>query len=232
MENTQNSETKKTVEFPLIGTRAPEFVAQTTHGEIHFPNDYEGRWVILFSHPADFTPVCTTEFITFASRFDEYQALNTDLVGLSIDSVTSHMGWVDSIKTLEWEDHKNVEIPFPIIDDITRNVASKYGMLQGESDTATVRAVFFVDPQGIIRTILYYPASLGRNFDEIHRILIGLQKADKDKVALPADWKPGKDVILPPPKKMEDVAPRLALDGKDGHKVKSWYLTFKEDKEG
>lgn len=231
MENTQNHESQQGTQFPLIGTRAPEFKAKTTHGEMHFPNDYEGRWVILFSHPADFTPVCTTEFITFASRFDEYQALNTDLVGLSIDSVTSHMGWVDSIKSIEWDGHKNVNIPFPIIDDVKREVANKYGMLQGESDTATVRAVFFIDPESKIRTILYYPAALGRNFDEIHRILIGLQKADKDKVALPADWKPGKDVILPPPGTMADVPERLALDGKDGHEVKNWYLTFKKDKE-
>ena len=231
MENNQNQEVQNQVQFPLIGTRAPEFKANTTHGEIHFPNDYEGRWVILFSHPADFTPVCTTEFMTFSDRYQEYQDVNTDLVGLSIDSVTAHMGWVDSIKDIEWGDMKNIEVPFPVIDDVKREVAMKYGMLQGESDTATVRAVFFIDPEGIIRTILYYPASLGRNFDEIYRILIGLQKTDEEGVALPADWAPGKDVLLPPPAKADEVQPRLDMDGKDGVDVKSWYLTFKEDKD-
>lgn len=216
--------------FPIIGRPAPEFVANTTHGKINFPADYEGKWVILFSHPADFTPVCTTEFMTFASMHDEFKELNAELVGLSIDSVHAHLGWVEAIKGYTWGDIKNPEVKFPIIDDVKMEVATKYGMLQGESDTAAVRAVFFIDPKGIMRTILYYPASLGRNFAEIKRILIGLQKHDKDKVALPANWEPGKDVILPPPTETSQIKERIEVGKEDGYKQLDWYLTFKEDK--
>lgn len=232
MENL-NLEDRKTeqVSFPLIGKPAPEFTANTTHGTIHFPNDYKGKWVILFSHPADFTPVCTTEFMTFASMHEEFKALNTELIGLSIDSVHAHLGWVESIKNYQWGDIKNPEVKFPIIDDVKMEVANKYGMLQGESDTAAVRAVFFVDPTGKMRTILYYPASLGRNFAEIKRIIMGLQKNDADKVALPANWEPGKDVILPPPSTTDKIKERNELvKGGKNFKQLDWYLTFKEDK--
>lgn len=224
------SDAEQKSQFPLIGTRAPEFKAVTTHGEVDFPADYEGKWVILFSHPADFTPVCTTEFMTFASRHEEFKELNAELIGLSVDSVNSHLGWVDSIQNLEWKDIKNPVVDFPIIDDVTREVAFKYGMIQGESDTSAVRAVFFIDPEGIIKTILYYPASLGRNFDEIKRILIGLQKAEEENVALPADWKPGEDVIVPPPATSEGIKERLELGKEEEYDLKSWYLTFKKDK--
>ena len=162
------------VNFPLIGTRAPEFEAVTTKGPMHFPNDFEGKWVILFSHPADFTPVCTTEFMTFASMHDEFLAHNTELVGLSIDSLHSHLGWLEAIENYTWDGIEKPKVKFPLIADIRMEVAKAYGMLQGESDTHAVRAVFFIDPQGIIKTILYYPASLGRNFAEIKRVLIGL----------------------------------------------------------
>lgn len=216
-------------QFPLIGTRAPEFTANTTHGKVNFPDDYEGNWVILFSHPADFTPVCTTEFMTFADRHDEFKELGAELIGLSVDSVNSHLGWVDSIEGLSWKDIENPVVKFPIIDDVTREVSFKYGMIQGESDTAAVRAVFFIDPEGIIKTILYYPASLGRNFDEIKRILIGLQRAEKG-VALPADWKPGEDVIVPPPETTEGISERIEEAKDDDYDLKSWYLTFKKDK--
>ncbi|HHX03183.1 MAG TPA: peroxiredoxin [Tissierellia bacterium] len=219
-----------TVNFPLIGTPAPEFVAQTTQGEINFPADFEGKWVILFSHPADFTPVCTTEFMTFAKMHDEFRALNTELVGLSIDSIHSHLAWLQSIQGYTWDGIERPVVEFPLIADLKMDVAKKYGMLQGESDTAAVRAVFFIDPNGIIKTILYYPASLGRNFEEIKRIVIGLQKAEKDGVALPANWQPGKDVIVPPPGTCQAITERVELAKGEEYEMKDWFLTFKEDK--
>ena len=167
--------------MPLIGDKAPSFQAVTTQGEIHFPEDYTGKWVILFSHPADFTPVCTTEFMTFASMAEEFRSLNTELVGLSVDSLYAHIAWLRKIQELEWNGMKNVEVKFPLIEDIRMEVANKYGMIQpGQSNTQAVRAVFIIDPQAKIRTILYYPLSTGRNFDEIKRIILALQKADQD----------------------------------------------------
>ena len=178
--------------MPLLGDIAPSFVANTTQGEIHFPEDYKGKWVILFSHPGDFTPVCTTEFMTFASMLEEFKALNTELVGLSVDSVHSHIAWLRRIQELEWKDIVHPQVTFPLIDDVSMNVAVKYGMLQpNQSNTQAVRAVFIIDPESKIRTILYYPLSTGRNFDEIKRIIQALQKTDKDGVATPADWRPG-----------------------------------------
>lgn len=185
--------------MPRIGDPAPEFKAITTQGNINFPADYHGKWAILFSHPADFTPVCTSEFMTFASMNKDFEALNCQLVGLSVDGLYSHIAWLRTIKEkIEYKGMKNIEIPFPLIEDITMEVANKYGMMQpGESSTKAVRAVFFIDPQGIIRTIIYYPLSVGRNFDELKRVLIALQTADKFGVATPADWRPGDDVIVP-----------------------------------
>lgn len=223
-------EEKEMPQFPLIGTPAPEFVAQTTQGTINFPKDYEGQWVILFSHPADFTPVCTTEFMTFASMHEEFRALNTELVGLSIDSIHSHLGWLDAIEGYSWNGIENPKVEFPLIADIKMDVANKYGMIQGESDTNAVRAVFFINPKGIIKTILYYPASLGRNFAELKRILLGLQKSEKEGVALPADWEPGKDVIVPPPATRDEVRNRKELVKEEGYEMKDWFLTFKKDK--
>ena len=192
-------ETNELYVMPRIGEKAPSFKAVTTQGEINFPADYAGKWTILFSHPADFTPVCTSEFMTFASMDEEFKALNTHLVGLSVDGLYSHIAWLRTIKEkIEYKGMKNVEVNFPLIEDITMEVAKKYGMIQpGESSTKAVRAVFFIDPQGVIRTIIYYPLSMGRNFDELKRVLIGLQTADAFGVALPADWRPGDDVIVP-----------------------------------
>lgn len=185
--------------MPRIGEKAPSFTAVTTQGNINFPDDYAGKWTILFSHPADFTPVCTSEFMTFASMDKEFQDLNCQLVGLSVDGLYSHIAWLRTIKEkIEYKGMKNVEVNFPLIEDITMEVAKKYGMMMpGESNTKAVRAVFFIDPMGMIRTIIYYPLSLGRNFDELKRVLIGLQTADNFGVALPADWRPGDDVIVP-----------------------------------
>ena len=185
--------------IPRIGDPAPSFTAVTTQGEITFPSDYAGSWVIFFSHPADFTPVCTSEFMTFASMEDEFTALNTKLVGLSIDGLYSHIAWLRTIKDkIEFKGMKDVEVTFPLIEDITMEIARKYGMIMpGEDSTKAVRAVFVVDPQGIIRTIIYYPLSLGRNFDELKRVIIALQTADALSVATPADWRPGDAVIVP-----------------------------------
>lgn len=192
-------EQENIIAMPRIGDMAPEFKAITTQGDINFPTDYSGKWIILFSHPADFTPVCTSEFMTFATMEPEFKALNCQLVGLSIDGLYSHIAWLRTIKEkIEYKGMKNVEVNFPLIEDITMNVAKKYGMIQpGESSTKAVRAVFFIDPKGIIRAIIYYPLSLGRNFDELKRALIAMQTADQYAVATPADWRPGDDVIVP-----------------------------------
>jgi peroxiredoxin (alkyl hydroperoxide reductase subunit C) len=152
--------------MPLIGEPAPSFEAVTTQGKIKFPEDYKGKWVILFSHPADFTPVCTTEFMTFASMMNDFKALNTELVGLSVDSLYAHIAWLRRIKEIEWKQFKDIEVTFPLIEDIRMDVAKKYGMIQpGQSNTQAVRAVFVIDPKGMIRTLLYYPLCVGRNFD-------------------------------------------------------------------
>lgn len=185
--------------MPRIGEKAPEFKAITTQGQINFPSDYEGSWVILFSHPADFTPVCTSEFMTFASLESKFNDANCKLVGLSVDGLYSHIAWLRTIKEkIEYKGMKDVEVKFPLIEDITMEVAQKYGMMMpGESNTKAVRAVFVIDPKGVIRTIIYYPLSLGRNFDELYRVVIALQAADAFGVATPADWRPGDDVIVP-----------------------------------
>lgn len=214
--------------MPSIGENAPEFKAVTTQGDINFPSDYKGSWVILFSHPADFTPVCTSEFMTFASREKEFNDANCKLVGLSIDGLYSHIAWLRSIKEkIEYKGMKDVEVKFPLIEDITMEVAKKYGMLQpGESNTKAVRAVFFIDPKGIIRTIIYYPLSLGRNFDEIYRVLIGLQTADKYSVALPADWQPGDDVIVPTAGSCGVAKERM--NSKDEMNCSDWFFCTKK----
>lgn len=188
------------IPMPRIGDKAPSFKAITTQGPINFPEDYKGKWKILFSHPADFTPVCTSEFMTFASMAKDFEDLNTQLVGLSVDGLFSHIAWLRTIKEkIEYNGMKNMEVKFPLIEDITMEIANKYGMVQpGESSTKAVRAVFYIDPNDVIRTILYYPLSLGRNFDELKRVLVGLQAVDAFDVALPADWRPGTEVIVPP----------------------------------
>jgi len=215
--------------MPRIGEKAPSFKAVTTQGDINFPEDYSGSWVILFSHPADFTPVCTSEFMTFASMEDKFAKANCKLVGLSVDGLYSHIAWLRTIKDkIEYKGMKNVEVKFPLIEDITMSVAHKYGMIQpGESSTKAVRAVFYVDPKGIIRTILYYPLSLGRNFDELYRVLIALQTADAFSVALPADWQPGDDVIVPTAGSCGTAKDRM--EGKEGDiKCYDWFFCTKK----
>ena len=202
--------------LPLIGDNAPEFVAQTTNGEINFPGDYAGKWVVLFSHPSDFTPVCTSEFMTLQYILPQLQEINTEIIGLSVGSITSHLGWINDISNVEFRGWKNIDITFPVIDDATTEIARRYGMIHpGTSSTHTVRAVFIIDPKGIIRTILYYPAILGRNFEEIKRILVGLQTADAFGVALPADWMPGEAILDTNPKTTTEMR-------KSG--IKSWFF--------
>jgi peroxiredoxin 2/4 len=223
----------KVVSLPRIGEAAPEFKAVTTQGDINFPADYKGSWVILFSHPADFTPVCTSEFMTFASMEDQFAEANCKLVGLSVDGLYSHIAWLRTIKEkIEYKGMKNVEVKFPLIEDITMEVAKKYGMIQpGESNTKAVRAVFIIDPKGIIRTIIYYPLSLGRNFDELYRAVIALQTADAFSIATPADWRPGDDVIVPTAGSCGTAKNRM--DGnEEGVECKDWFFcTKKLDKE-
>ena len=218
-------ENRTTSQMPLIGDRAPEFHAMTTKGKIDFPQDYRGSWVVLFSHPADFTPVCTTEFITFASMAEEFEEINTRLIGLSIDSLHSHLAWVKNIESIEWNGHKDMKIPFPVIADISMNAARKYGMLQTVANTQTVRAVFIIDPEGIIRTILYYPMSVGRNLDEIKRIIVSLQLHDEIGTATPANWNPGDDVLLGAPLTLDEAEERK---NRDDVEIIEWYLTKKK----
>jgi peroxiredoxin (alkyl hydroperoxide reductase subunit C) len=214
--------------MPRIGDKAPEFKANTTQGEINFPEDYRGKWVILFSHPADFTPVCTSEFMTFAKREPEFTALNCKLVGLSIDGLYSHIAWLRTIKDkIEYKGMKNMEVKFPLIEDITMNVAKKYGMIQPcESSTQAVRAVFFIDPKGMVRAIIYYPLSLGRNFDELKRALIAMQTADAYAIATPADWQPGDDVIVPPAGSCGVAKDRMEAK-KEGVTCYDWFFCTK-----
>lgn len=194
--------------LPLIGERIPEFTATTTQGVLKFPDDFKGKWVVLFSHPADFTPVCTTEFVAFQKRYDEFKKINTELVGLSIDQVFSHIKWIEWIK-----EKLGVEIKFPVIADDRGQIAELLGMIHPAKGTNTVRAVFIIDPKGILRAVLYYPQELGRNMDEILRMVKGLQVVDEDNVALPANWPNNElvndEAIVPPASTVEDAEKRL-----------------------
>ncbi|PKQ70310.1 peroxiredoxin [Raineya orbicola] len=215
---------EKVYAMPRIGDNAPDFEAVTTMGKIKFSEFAKGKWVILFSHPADFTPVCTTEMSGFAQRKAEFDALNTELIGLSIDSIHSHLAWVNNVR-----EKTGVYFNFPIIADLDMKVAKLYGMLQpNESETAAVRAVFFIDPEKKIRLIMYYPLSVGRNMDEILRALKALQFADKHKVAIPLNWQPGDKVIVPAPKTLDEMNERLA---NTEYEVIDFYLSKKVVKE-
>jgi peroxiredoxin (alkyl hydroperoxide reductase subunit C) len=217
------------IRLPLIGEDAPAFEADTTQGRVNFPADYQGKWVIFFSHPADFTPVCTTEFVTFASMQSEFRALNCELLGLSIDSTFSHIAWLRTIRQkVEFHGHRDVEVMFPVVSDLTMEVSRSYGMLQpAASTTQAVRAVFLIDPKSKVRAILYYPLSNGRNFQEIKRLLMAMQTSDQYGVATPADWEPGEEVIVPPPGSCG--AARERVESKDpGMRCVDWFLCFKK----
>jgi peroxiredoxin (alkyl hydroperoxide reductase subunit C) len=207
--------------LPLIGDKAPAFQAKTTHGEVNFPDDYKGKWVVLFSHPADFTPVCTTEFHAFQQRKKKFEKLNAELIGLSIDQIYSHIKWVEWIK-----ENMKTEIEFPIIAD-HGDIAKKYGMIHPNKSASTVRAVFVIDPEGIIRAIVYYPPEMGRNMDEFLRIIKAFQIADKHDVAMPANWPENellKDrVIIPPASDVKTAEKRLKE-----YECYDWWLCHKE----
>jgi len=208
--------------IPLIGEKFPSFEAQTTMGKVKIPDDYRGKWLVLFSHPADFTPVCTTEFVAFQKRYEEFKKLNTELVGLSIDQVFSHIKWVEWIK-----EKLGIEIKFPIIADDQGRIAKMLGMIHPAKGTNTVRAVFIIDPNGILRAILYYPQEIGRNMDEILRIIKALQISDKYNVALPANWPNneliGDKVIIPPASDIKTAQERLKQ-----YKCYDWWFCYKE----
>ena len=219
--------------MPRIGDKAPEFKAVTTQGNINFPEDYAGSWVILFSHPADFTPVCTSEFVTFASMQEQFLKVNTKLVGLSVDGLYSHIAWLRTIKEkIEFNGHKDVEVTFPLIEDIKMDVAHKYGMIHpNDATTKAVRAVFVIDPKGIVRAMIYYPLSTGRNFDELYRLIVALQTADAFGIATPADWRPGNDVIVPTAGSCGVAKERMMSDKSDMN-CQDWFFCLKKlDKE-
>ncbi|MEM2098128.1 MAG: peroxiredoxin [Candidatus Bathyarchaeia archaeon] len=205
--------------MPRVGEAAPDFEAVTTKGPMKL-SDFKGKWIILFSHPADFTPVCTTEFVAFAKIHEELAKRNVQLIGLSIDSIYSHIAWMRRIK-----EKLGVEIPFPIIADLDMHVARLYGMIHpGESTTAAIRCVFFIDPEMTLRAMVYYPLNVGRNMDEILRVIDALQTADKYKVAIPANWRPGDKVIVPPPTTAEAAEKRV----QEGYECIDWFLCKKE----
>ncbi len=220
---------EETVRLPLIGDKAPAFTAVTTQGKINFPQDYEGSWVVFFSHPADFTPVCTTEFMTFASMQDDFAKRNCKLLGLSIDSIYAHIAWLLTIKEkIAYKGMKNVEINFPVIEDLKMDVSKAFGMLQpGASSTQAVRAVFIIDPKSIVRAILYYPLSNGRHMAEVMRLLIAMQTSDEHGVATPANWQPGDDVIVPPPGSCGLAKDRTQQQDPDVTCL-DWFMCFKK----
>ncbi len=205
--------------MPRLNEPAPAFEAKTTHG-IKKLEDYKGKWLVLFSHPADFTPVCTTEFIAFAKRADDFKKLNAELLGLSIDSTYSHLAWERNIK-----EKFGQEIPFPIIADLDMKVAQAYGMIHpGAADTSAVRATFIIDPEGMLRAMVYYPMTNGRSIDEFLRLLTALQTSDEHGVATPEGWQPGDKVIVPPPQDADSAEARM----NEGYECVDWYFCKKD----
>ncbi len=218
MEEKVTTEIKEIISLPRLGEKAPAFEAVTTQGVVRL-EDFKESWLIIFSHPADFTPVCTTEFMGFAEIYPELQKRGVELLGLSVDSVSSHIAWVRNI-----EEKMGVKIPFPVIADLDKKVANLYGMIHpGESKTETARCVFIIDPKAILRAMIYYPLTTGRSMQEILRLIDALQTTDKNKVATPANWKPGEMVIVPPPATQEMAEERL----KEGYECKDWYFCKK-----
>jgi peroxiredoxin (alkyl hydroperoxide reductase subunit C) len=218
METQSNNQTYN---MPRIGDDAPDFTAVTTKGTIKLSDYAKDKWLVLFSHPADFTPVCTTEMSGFALNKDKFDAMNTELMGLSIDSIHSHLAWVQNVR-----EKTGVYFDFPIIADLDMKVSKLYGMLQpNEAETAAVRAVFFIDPKKKVRLIMYYPLNVGRNMDEILRALEALQTADEHKVAMPLDWRKGDKVIVPPPKNLDDMNERIK---NTEYEMIDWYLAKKD----
>ena len=216
-------------EMPRIGDVAPSFHADTTLGPVDFPGAYEGQWVVLFSHPGDFTPVCTTEMMGFATALRDFKAVNCELLGLSVDGKPSHIAWVLEMEKYKVRGMENVIVGFPIIADKGMAVARKYGMIHpNSSDTSTVRAVFIIDPKSVVRAILYYPATTGRSIPEILRTVVALQTADKQVCSTPVNWQPGEDVIIPPAGTCNAAAKRLTEADRAKLDCQAWYLCFKK----
>lgn len=218
-----STETEVQVRLPRINEAAPQFEAKSTHGVIRL-SDYtgKGKWVLLFSHPADFTPVCTTEFVEFSRAYGEFEKRNVQLIGVSIDSVYSHIAWIRNI-----EQNFGVKVHFPVVADLDQKVARSFGMVhEAVSDTASVRAVFFIDPKNTVRALLYYPLSLGRNVEEILRVFDALQAAEANACATPANWRPGQPVIVPAPITQQDAEKRVADN--NGYQLKDWYFAQKD----
>ncbi|MCL6638007.1 MAG: peroxiredoxin [Alicyclobacillus sp.] len=216
------AETQTQVTLPRLNEPAPEFEAVTTQGKIKL-SDFRGKWVVLFSHPADFTPVCSTEFGAFARRASEFEQRNAQLIGLSVDSVQSHIAWVHDLERVF-----DVKVPFPVIADLDMKVAHLYGMIHpGANSTATVRTVFFIDDKGVLRAMIYYPMNVGRSISEILRVLDALQVADKNGVSCPADWNPGDPVVVPAPATASALETPEEAAAK-GLEYKTWYLRTKK----
>ncbi|MDA0738367.1 MAG: peroxiredoxin [Nitrospirae bacterium] len=212
------------VSLPRIGDPAPDFQAATTlDNDFNFSVWQEQHWVVLFSHPADFTPVCTTELVEFALRHEEFKNKGIKLIGISVDSIHSHLAWLENMK------HKmGVTIPYHLVADVDMRIANQYGMIHsGASTTATVRALFVIDPKRIIRALIYYPMNVGRNVDEVLRLVTALQTAEQYSCATPVNWKEGEKVVVPPPKTVEEVAERLSHPERE---IKDFYLTLKDPK--
>ncbi len=214
----------ESVSLPRIGDPAPDFQAVTTFSSnFSFTVWQEQDWVVLFSHPADFTPVCTTELVEFARRHEEFRNRGVKLLGLSVDSIHSHLAWLENIKQ-----KMGVTIPYPMVADVDMRIAHLYGMIHpGASTTATVRALFIIDPKRVIRALIYYPMNAGRNVDEVLRLVTALQTAEKFSCATPVNWKEGEKVVVSPPKTVEEVAERLSHPDRE---VKDFYLTLKDPK--
>jgi peroxiredoxin (alkyl hydroperoxide reductase subunit C) len=213
--------------MPLIGEKAPEFKANTTYGQVNFPGDYKGKWVIFFSHPGDFTPVCTTEMMTFAAVNDQFAAKNAALLGLSVDSNPSHMAWVKAMEGYSWNGINHPKVGFPIIADDFGNVARLYGMLMpSASATKTVRNVYMIDPEATVRAVISYPLTTGRNIQEIFRLLLALQAYDGNGYSTPANWQPGDDQLYAVPQTMDVSSQRMGEQMAGGYNCIDWYMCF------
>ncbi len=224
------SQENKDMRIPLIGEMAPEFTAESTMGKINFPSDYYMKWKILFSHPGDFTPVCSSEFLELAALQEDFEKLNTRLVAISTDGLNSHLEWVKSMESINYKGRGPVKIKFPIVSDNTLEISRKYGMIHSyASTTRDVRGVFIIDPGDRIRAIFFYPFNVGRNLDEIKRTLVALQTTDDNKVLTPANWMPGQDVMIPSPKSTGDAEKMVRKADPDLYSV-TWYMWFRKSK--
>lgn len=228
-----NLEFKPIYTLPLLGEPAPPFQAKTTKGNLNFPQNYKGKWVLFFSYPGDFCATCTTEMISLQQNKALYDELGVEIVALSIDSIFSHLAWIDSIYNLKYNDYQNIKIDFPLIADSSMEISRRYGLLRrGETDTETVRGGFLIDPEGKIRAIQVYPREVGASGAEIRRIIQAVQKVDRENIYTPANWVPGKEVLLPKPESLEelfDVERRDVVD--QDIRCPDWYLCFKKDEQ-